>query len=124
MCVLYPVRLAEPLPTGHLLYIKYVPPSSQVHPGAPPSPFQPRPQRIFSLQEEKEKEALEHFKQVIKIGPNRGHIFLNKLLNTWVAILKTSTGSWLCLASKAKNKNKNKKKCEQSADSDISLQCI
>ena len=36
---------------------------------------QPRPQRIFSLQEEGEKEALEHFKQVIKICPNRGHNF-------------------------------------------------
>ena len=53
--------------TGHLLYIKYVPPSTQVHPGAPPFPFQPRPQHIFSLQEERKKEALEHFKQVVKI---------------------------------------------------------
>ena len=36
---------------------------------------QPRPQRIFSLLEEGEKEALEHFKHVTKICPNRGHIF-------------------------------------------------
>ena len=35
----------------------------------------PRPQRIFSLLEEGEKEALEHFKHVIKVCPNRGHIF-------------------------------------------------
>ena len=50
---------------------------------------QPRPQRIFSLQEESEKEALEHFKHVIKICPNRGHIFKNKLANTWTVLLKT-----------------------------------
>ena len=35
---------------------------------------QPRPRL-----EEGEKEALEHFKRVIKICPNRGHIFQNKL---------------------------------------------
>ena len=45
--------------------------------------------------EESEKEALEHFKHVIKICPNRGHIFKNKLGNTWAAILKTSTASLL-----------------------------
>ena len=45
--------------------------------------FQPRPQRIFLLQEEGEKEALEHFKYVIKICPNRGHIFQNKSTFTW-----------------------------------------
>ena len=56
--------------------------------------LQPRPQRIFSLQEESEKEALEYFKHVIKICPNRGHIFKNKLGNAWAAILKT-TDSWL-----------------------------
>ena len=39
---------------------------------------QHRPQRIFLLQEEVEKEALEHFKHVIKICLNRGHIFENK----------------------------------------------
>ena len=110
-------------PTGHLLYVKYVLTSPQVHPGAPTSPFQPRPQCIFSLREESEKEALEHFKQVIKICPNRGHIFMNKLGNTWAAILKTSTGSQLCLVSKAKDKNKIKT-YEQSADRDISLKCI
>ena len=49
---------------------------------------QPRPQRIFSLQEESEKEALEHLKHVIKICLNRGHIFQNKLRNMWTAILK------------------------------------
>ena len=70
VCVLYPVSLADPPPTGHLLYIKYVLPSTQVHPGAPHSPFQPCHQRIFSLQEETEKEALEHFKQVIKFCRN------------------------------------------------------
>ena len=80
VCVLYPEYLADPPPTGHLLYIKYVPPppSTQGHPGVPLSQFQPRPQRIFSLQAESEKEALEHFKQGIKICPNRGHIFMNK----------------------------------------------
>ena len=36
---------------------------------------QPRSQLIFSLSEEGEKEALEHFKHVIKVCPNRGHIF-------------------------------------------------
>ena len=36
---------------------------------------QPRPQRIFSLQEEGEKEVLEHFKHVTKICPNRGYTF-------------------------------------------------
>ena len=54
---------------------------------------QPRPKRICSLQEEGEKEALEHFKHVIKICPNRGHIFKNKLRNTWAAIPKTSAVS-------------------------------
>ena len=49
---------------------------------------QPRPQRIFPLQEESEKEALEHFKHVIKICLNRGHIFQNKLRNMRTAILK------------------------------------
>ena len=94
-----------------------------MHPGAPPSPFQPRPLCIFSLQEEIEEEGLEHFKQVIKICPNRGHVFMNKLGNTWAAMLKTSTGSQLCLVSKAKDKNKIKT-YERSADSDISLKGI
>ena len=48
---------------------------------------------------------------------------MNNLGNTWAAILKTSTGSWLCLVNKAKDKNKTKA-YEQSADSDISPQCI
>ena len=37
--------------------------------------IQPRSQRIFWLSEEGEKEALEHFKHLIKICPNRGYIF-------------------------------------------------
>ena len=85
--------IGRPPSHWHLLYIKSVPPSTHVHPGAPPSPFHFRPQCIFSLKEEIEKESLEHFKQVIKICPNRGHIFMNKLMNTWAAMLKTSTGS-------------------------------
>ena len=51
---------------------------------------QPRPQRIFSLYEEGEKEALEHFTHVIKIWSNRGNIFKNKSRKTWAAIMKTS----------------------------------
>ena len=49
----------------------------------------PRPQGIFLLQEESEKEALERFKHVITIRPNRGHIFKNKLANTWTVLPKT-----------------------------------
>ena len=37
-----------------------------------------------------QKKGLEHFKHVIQICPNRGHIFQNKLRNTWTAILKIS----------------------------------
>ena len=48
---------------------------------------------------------------------------MNKLRNMQAAILKTSTGSQLCLVSKAKDKNKIKT-YEQSADRDISLKCI
>ena len=48
---------------------------------------------------------------------------MNKLGNMWAAILKTSTGSRLCLVNKAKDKNKIKT-YEQSADNDISLKCI
>ena len=48
---------------------------------------------------------------------------MNKLGNTWAVILKTSTGSWLCLVSKAKDKIKIRT-YERSADSDISLKCI
>ena len=50
---------------------------------------QPRPQCIISQLEEREKKALKHFKHVIKFCLNRGHIFQNKLRNTWKAILKT-----------------------------------
>ena len=59
------------------------------------SNLQPLPQLIFSLQEECEKEAMEHFTHVIKICPNRGHIFKNKLQNTWSVILKISAVSRL-----------------------------
>ena len=52
--------------------------------------IQPRPQRIFSLLEEDEKKTLEHFKHMIKICLNRGHIFQKKLRNTWVTLLKIS----------------------------------
>ena len=56
---------------------------------------QPRPQRIFSLKEEDEKEALEHFTHVNKICLDREYIFKNKLRNTWATILKTSAPSRL-----------------------------
>ena len=46
---------------------------------------QPLPQHILSLWEEDKKEALEHFKHVIKSWPNRRHIPQNKLWNTWTA---------------------------------------
>ena len=48
---------------------------------------------------------------------------MNKLRNMWATIMKTSTGSWLCLVSKVKDKNKTKT-YKGSADSDISLKCI
>ena len=48
---------------------------------------------------------------------------MNKLENMWAVILKTSTGSWLCLVSKANDKNKIKT-YDQTAYSDISLKCI
>ena len=38
--------------------------------------------------EEGKNEALEHFKHVIRICQSRGHIFRNKLGNTWTVILK------------------------------------
>ena len=85
---------------------------------------QPRPQRIFSLQEEGKKEALEHFRHVIKICPNRGHIFKNKLRNTWAAILKTPAVSgykFTRLVCRAKDKNKNE---NIRAKSDISVSLI
>ena len=37
-------------------------------------------------QEEGKKENLENVTHIIKICPNRGHIFKNKLRNTWTAI--------------------------------------
>ena len=37
---------------------------------------------LSKAKEEGEKEALEHFKHVIKICPNRGHIFQSELRNT------------------------------------------
>ena len=45
---------------------------------------------------------------------------MNKLRNMQATILKTSTGSQLCLVSKAKDKNKIKT-YEQSADRDICI---
>ena len=45
----------------------------------------------FAIQEEGTKEALEHFKHVIKIFSNIGHIFQNKLRNTLTAILNLLT---------------------------------
>ena len=51
---------------------------------------QRRPQRTFSQLEEGKKEVQEDLKHVMKTCPNRGHIFKNKLQNTWTAILKTS----------------------------------
>ena len=48
---------------------------------------------------------------------------MNELRNMQAAILKTSTGSQLCLVTKAKDKNKIKM-YEQSAGRDISLKCI
>ena len=53
------------------------------------------PAHLFAIKEEIEKEALEPFKHVITISPNRGHIFKNKLGNTWGAIMKKSTDSEL-----------------------------
>ena len=39
------------------------------------------PSGSFCYKRKGNKEALEHFKQVIKIFPNRGHIFKNNLGN-------------------------------------------
>ena len=55
-----------------------------------------------------EKKALKHFKHVIKICPNRGHIFQNKLQNTWAVSLKTSAVSQLQLRLVCRAKDKNK----------------
>ena len=65
---------------------------------------QPRPHRIFSLQEEGENKALEHFKHSIKICPNKGHIFQNNLRNIWTTILKTSAGVWPEVKTRVKTK--------------------
>ena len=60
------------------------------------SQTQPRPGRIFSLYcEEGKKEALEHFKHMINICPSRGHIFQNKLWNTWTALLAYFSRAYL-----------------------------
>ena len=48
------------------------------------------PAHLFAIRES-EKEALEHFKHMVKICPNRGHNFQNKLRNTWTVILKIFT---------------------------------
>ena len=64
---------------------------------------QPRTQRIFSLQEEGENKALEHFKHVIKICPNKRHIFQNNLRNIWTTILKTA-GLWPEVKTRVKTK--------------------
>ena len=42
----------------------------------------------FCYKKKAKKKALENFKHMIKICPNIGHIYQNKLWNTWVAILK------------------------------------
>ena len=44
------------------------------------------PAHLFPIRES-EKEALELLKRVVKICPNKGHNFQNKLWNTWTAIL-------------------------------------
>ena len=46
---------------------------------------------------------------MVKICPNRGHIFKNKLRNTWAAILKTALSGYkfIRLVGRAKDKNKN-----------------
>ena len=62
----------------------------EVNPPDRPSQNLPRPQHISSLKEEGEKETMKHFKDVIKICPNRGHIFRNKLWNTQMALPKIS----------------------------------
>ena len=50
--------------------------------------LQPSPKCIFSICKEGQKEALKYFKNVTKIFPNGGHIFHNKLRNTWTVIMK------------------------------------
>ena len=61
--------------------------------------------------EEGKKEALEHWKHLVKICLNRGHIFQNNLRNTWTVILKMSKNclqiTWHLLCN-AKYKNKIK----------------
>ena len=51
-------------------------------------PLQPHSQCIFLLEEEGKKEALENFKHVIEICPNRVHVIKNILQNTWTIILR------------------------------------
>ena len=46
---------------------------------------------------------------MIKICPNRGHIFQNKLRNTWAAILEAALSGYkfIHLVGRPKDKNKN-----------------
>ena len=66
---------------------------------------------MVSLKKEGKKEALEQLKLVIKIFPNRGRIFQNKLRNMWATILMVSAVFWIKfkrLACRAKDENKIK----------------
>ena len=66
---------------------------------------------MVSLKKEGKKEALEQLKLVVKVLPNRGHIFQNKLRNMWASILMVSAVFWLKfkrLACRAKDENKIK----------------
>ena len=63
---------------------------SEDNPPDRPSQNHHRPQHISSLKEEDEKETMKHFKDVIKICPNRRHILRNKLWNTQMALPKIS----------------------------------
>ena len=70
------------------------------------------PSASISYNRKAKKEALEHFRDVIKICSNREHIFQNKLRNTWAVILRTSA-DLLCykfrrLVCRTKDKNKTK----------------
>ena len=49
------------------------------------------PSVSFRYKSKGEKEAMEHFKHVLKICPNRRHDFQNKLRNTWTSLLKILT---------------------------------
>ena len=47
-------------------------------------PYNLVPSASFCYKRKSKKEALEHFKHVVKICPNRGHMFQNKLQNVTV----------------------------------------